>query len=540
MANILIKKQEIDLNTNSKTCQVTIFSDRAQVTRSQQVQLKQGENTVVFTNLGTGIVEQTIKPAVESKALKITSTTLENHTLYFFKQAEHQKNYNQIISSLKEIITILDRKTAFALENHLISDLRDYIKSALNDIILEQDISIPRLKQALQFLDKLIQDNTTQVLNLNEQYYKLDEQLGILKQELAVIRELDKRTQDNIVVTIMADKAQQVEVKISYIITGAAWKTSYDTAIDTDTGDVELSYFGEVVQKTGEQWQDVKVVLSTTVSEESIEIPRLYPVYLDGYVEKHKREVVVERKVTRDLKDEGEQEELELDEDITTGAQEAERDQRVAIEKKAATYTFSISKPSTIPPDGRYHRLLILKENYKADTFYETVPELLEYVYLKATINNNTDMPLLPGRVMVYRNGSYMGRSKLDYIAPTEEFAISFGIDEDLRVKRIVMKSYYEKAKGLNLKNLREYKYKYLLFNYKGQATTVKLKEIVHVSEISKVKVKIEEDTTKDYELNDDGIICWQAKLPSKQSGYKEYILHYTIQSPKSFSLDSV
>lgn len=538
MANILIKKQKIDLTTNSKTCQVTIFSDRAQVTRSQQVQLKQGENTVVFTNLGTGIVEQTIKPAVKSKALKITSTTLENHTLYFFKQAEHQKKYNQIISSLKEIITILDRKTAFALENHLISDLRNYIKSALNDIILEQDISIPRLKQALQFLDKLIQDNATQVLDLNEQYYKLDEQLTILKQELAVIRELDKRIQNNIVVTIMADKTQQVEVKVSYIITGASWKTSYDAVLDTDTGNVELSYFGEVVQKTGEQWQDVKVVLSTTVSEESIEIPKLYPVYLDGYTEKHKRDVVVERKVTKELKDEGEEE--ELDEDISTATPEAERDQRVAIEKKAATYTFSINKPSTIPPDGRYHRLLILKENYKADTFYETVPEMLEYVYLKATIKNNTDMPLLPGRVMVYRNGSYMGRSKLDYIAPSEEFAISFGIDEDLRVKRIVMRSYYEKAKGLNLKNLREYKYKYLLFNYKGQATTVKLKEIVHVSEISKVKVKIEEDTTKGYELNDDGILCWQAKLPSKQSGYKQYILHYTIQSPRSFSLDSV
>ena len=531
MANILIKREDIILKANSLPIEIMVYSDRAQVTRRQEVELKKGENTIEFTNLGVGIEEQTIKVNVASKSVRVNSATLEQNYLYFFKEALHEKKYNELITVLKKVITLIDNKTAYALENYLISDLRNYMRIALNDIMLEQDVSITRLREALEYLENLLNENVNQVLSINKSYSELIEKLSFLRQEINEIRELDKKIQNNIILTLVSNNALKIKAEISYIVPNVSWKTSYDALLNVESGDVELGYYGEIMQKTGEDWQNVRVMLSTSVVEGSVEIPKIYPVYLSGFVQKREKTLVVTETATKELKNEE-----EADEE----GEAPEIEQRVEVSQKGAAHTFTIEMPCDIPPDGRYHRSLILRKSFRAETYYETVPELMEFIYLKTAIKNNTDLPLLPGKVMVYRNSSYMGNTKLAYIATGEELAISFGIDDDLRIKRIVLISSFKKAKGLSLKNKREYKYQYKLYNYKTKTEKVILKERVHVSEIGNVRVAIKENTTKGYKKDKEGIVSWEIEVPPHKFDYKEVILHYTLTAPKSFNLGGI
>ena len=534
----IIRKEDIDLKTDSIAKEVIIYSDKAQVKRVKQTKLQKGGNIIVFSNLGQEIDDQSIKSSLPIKTAKTVSTSLEQNFLYFFKEEENERLFSGILECLRKIIERMDEKSIYALENHFTGDLRDYIQELLNNIIITQENSIPKLAEALEFLENRMDLNSKEIIDLNENIDDLKEEYNILTEKLKQIRELDKKVQNNIEVTILSQEECSVEVEISYILPNVSWRASYDAKLNTETKKTELFYYGKILQNTGEDWEDIKVILSTSQADSLVQVPKIYPVYVSGYVEERKHELMVEKKITRGLKEEGEAEEETSGMDEVPPGKETES--RINAEKKGAAHTFTIDKPYTIPSDRKWHRLLILRTGEESRLYYETIPEYMEYIYLKATLKNNTSAPFLQGRVSVYRNESYMGKSTLSYTALGEEYPISFGIDEDLRIKRIQFKNLSKPAKGLAGKHLREWEYHFILYNYKKEKKKVTLKEGVYISELKEVTVKILDKTSPDYTLSKDGIIQWDVEVPPDPFKHKKLILHYTLTAPKSFSLDGI
>ena len=532
MSHILIKQETVDLITNSSVKEVVLYFNKAQVTRTRQEQLQAGENRVVFMNLGHGIDESSVKARIQAKEAVITSTSLVRNQLYFFRQAEDEARYNTILESLKKLAALLDQKTVLALENHIIRDLRNYIRLALNEIMLEQEIPLARLKNALSLLETKIDQTSRQLLDLDEEVRLLSEQITLLKEELDKIRQLDRKEQNNIEIIVQAEKTITMEFEISYILPGAWWRTSYDAKLDTKTDQVRFFYYGEVRQLTGEHWENARILLSTAETTRSMEIPAIYPVYLSGYEEKRDKTLIIQR---ADAKKELSAEREEMGD---TGAEEEEEpaESPVAAVRKGTTYTFEVSKPYTVPADGLWHKVLILETEMEAESGYETIPEAMEYVYLKANLKNISALPLLAGKVAVYRNESYTGKSNLSYAAPQESFSLSFGIDEDLKVKRVRIYKGVENKKLLT-KNERYWSYKFVLYNYKSSRSKVILKEAVYHSMIKEVEVEILGTTTGEYKKSEDGVLSWELTLPSDPFNYTTVELDYKVVAPKSFNL---
>ncbi|MBN2535177.1 MAG: mucoidy inhibitor MuiA family protein [Spirochaetales bacterium] len=543
MSTVIIRKQDIDLKTDSTAREVIIYSDKAQVKRIKHAELHKGENDIVFSNLGHGIDEQSIKSSLPVKEAKIVSQTLEQNHLYFFKEDEHERIFSNILAALKKIIELFDTKSIYALENHYITDLRDYIQDLLNNIIIAQENSIPKLKEALDFLEKRMELNSGEILDLNDDLKTLKEEYSVLLLKLKKIREFDRKIQNNIRVTILSGTECSCDVEVSYILPNVSWRASYDAKLDTESKKMELYYYGEIKQNTGEEWENTKVILSTSLAENLVEIPAIFPVYVSGFAEKRKHELMIEKKVTRGL---SEREETGADEEVTEEGGEGavpespETDRRIQAEKKGTSHTFTIEKPYTVPSDDEWHRLLIIRSMFDSGLCYETIPEDMEYIYLKATQKNTTTVPFLQGKVAVYRNESYMGISTLPYTAHEEEFPLSFGIDEDLRVKRIQYKNLRKPAKGPLGRHFREWEYHFILYNYKKEEKRVVLKEGIYVSELKEVNVKILDNTTPDYTLSKDGVIQWEVPISPDPFQHKKCILHYTLTAPKSFSLDGI
>jgi len=477
---------------------------------------------------------------LEMKGIRIASISLERNQLYFFKEEENEKTYLRIIEILGSLCRLLDEKTVFALENTLLKDLLEYIQSLLNALILSQENSIPKFKEALDFCETFLAKNAGSLVDNARESERLYEEYCLLKDELARIRSLDTREQNNIVVMLESESDIVCELAISYALPGASWSTSYDTKADTGTKKVELSYFGEITQATGENWDNAKIVLSTTISETDANIPNIYPVYLSGYVEKRSKELGIEMKDIKNIPDAvnpdnivGEESGGPQDEEKDTSREEG----RIVIEKKGVSYTFSIQEPLSIPPDGRAHKGLIAKAELPVELFYETVPRIREYVYLRANSRNTLDLPLLPGKVFVYRNGSYMGRSTLKYTAPDESFVLSFGIDDDLRVKRIEHMNVFIPAKGLSNRNTKEWEYQFILYNHKDKDQRVRLREGIYVSSLKEVELKIANDTSAEYSLDKDGVVCWDIDLPKNAREHIKRKLHYSLSAPKDFDI---
>jgi uncharacterized protein (TIGR02231 family) len=71
------------------------------------------------------------------------------------------------------------------------------------------------------------------------------------------------RTESRVVVTLQADAASDADVLVQYMIPGASWQPVYDLRVDENFGGASLGLSAVVVQKTGEDWKDVALELTT-------------------------------------------------------------------------------------------------------------------------------------------------------------------------------------------------------------------------------------------------------------------------------------
>ena len=65
-----------------------------------------------------------------------------------------------------------------------------------------------------------------------------------------------------------------------YVVPGAGWRPAYDTRGDVAKKEIELTYFGMVIQQTGEPWEDVELSLSTARPSLGASMPEIQPVFL--------------------------------------------------------------------------------------------------------------------------------------------------------------------------------------------------------------------------------------------------------------------
>lgn len=538
MANILIKEDGYKFETDSIVKSVTVFTDRAEVTRLKRVKIKTGISQITFSNLGVNIDPESIRSMIESDCVRIISSSMESNNLYVFKEEENRKLFDEIVNSLKEYIKMEDQREISSLENNVIFDLRDYLQISLNDLILDSDASLTKLREALAFLNEKLNENSNEVNSINEKMRIMRDEIELYKIELAKIRNMDKRIQNNIVVVIESTNECETEVEINYIIKGVDLRFSYDAYLDTEGSKIDISYYGEVRQSTGEVWNDCRFTLSTAVCDRDITIPLIYPITLSGYQEKREKNIKVTESVYKEMSEQN----ISLEVGMGTGGSlnKPVLETGVLLEKNGISHSFTIDKSALIPSDGQYHKLLILKNLPGCEIFFESVPEMMEYVYQKANIKNNLSVPLMAGIVMLYRNGSYVGRSVLKYIASDEDFSLSFGIDDDLRIKRIMhLDRYIEPATPFGKKQ-REYMYKYVINNYKNEDVLIRIRESIHKSEIKEIQVEVKEDTTEGYKINESSIVSWDKKVIKDLSKSCEILLHYVISSPKSFPLENI
>ncbi|RPJ05007.1 MAG: mucoidy inhibitor MuiA family protein [Spirochaetaceae bacterium] len=536
MAALVYTREEIETKPNAALETIIIFDGYAQVTRSLKQELQSGASTVVFTSLGSTVQEDTVKAWTNTAGVKVMSVSLLKRNLYFFNRKEHEALYKKVVAQTKQLVEMFDEKMVLALEAHLASDLRLYLRNALNDILLDQHVAIQRLREALDFTAELLSGNRTRAVELSFGMKRAEEEYARLAADFDRVKQVSPRTTHEVIVELVAQKACTAELSCSYMAGGVSWKTTYDAFLDTQKNTIGFSVYGEICQASGEDWENVAAVLSTAETQRGFEIPKLYPLRLSGHAEQLSKDIVT-----------GAEEIDELGEGIAepeAGGEPqpaAEKPLAESVEKKGTSYTFTLARPATIPGDGLWHRFLVSRMEYAPSVYFETIPSMMEYVYLKCVFTNASGAPFPAGSVQVFRNGSYMGRTEIRYAADKEECSLSFGIDEDIKVKRTVISDVYTPPRTVMSGHKRKYSFRYELSHFKQTAVKVVLKEAIHVSEVDGVKVEIDkENTTEGFVMDKHGIISFEKVLEPGRFKREKLELAYTIEAPRKFSLEKV
>jgi uncharacterized protein (TIGR02231 family) len=211
---------------------------------------------------------------------------------------------------------------------------------------------------------------------------------------------------------------------------------------------------------------------------------------------------------------------------------------RAAIDDRGLAVTFTIKGKESLPADRRPHKVEVTTTALDAKLGYEAIPKISPWVYLKATAKNSTPFPILAGEVDVFRSSGYVGTGNLEYIAPGEEFAVSLGVDEDLKVKRVIDERVDTQPKLLGNTRTISYGYSIELSNFKTTAQSITLVENIPVSQRKEIKVSLREGTTKPDDKNDDGFLKWNVPLAPGET--KTVMFGYVLEAPESFQINGL
>lgn len=504
---------------------VTVNPDGASVTRRVKARTTGKKGKVVFEGLTAGLDEASLRAKVAGGSIRVSGISSEWEGNTEAPRDSVKKLETQIREVSARIQAENDGLQALSVRSSVLEQYRAHSREAIANQAAEAGPATARWKAAVAFVTKEQESIAAESRERTERIRKDQERLAALQADLNRLQAPSDRLTRRVEVELESEAASaEGELALEYTVRDARWYPAYDVRAQADGKKLTFTYYGTVVQGTGEDWKDVALTLSTAKPTESAQVPTLTTVQLSGY----KRE---KRPVT--IVSYGQEAKKERQEGLGRAAQGGEG--RAEIDDHGLAVTFTIKGKESLPADRRPHKVEVTTVALDAQLGYEAIPKVSPWVFLKAAAKNSTPFPILAGPVDVFRSSGYVGTGNLDYIAPGEEFAVSLGVDEDLKVKRIIDERVDTQPKLFGNTRTIAYGYTIEVSNFKAGPQTVTVVENIPVSQRKEIKVSVREGTTRPDEKNDDGFLRWKVDL--KPGEQKTVMFGYLVEAPESFKI---
>jgi uncharacterized protein (TIGR02231 family) len=254
----------------------------------------------------------------------------------------------------------------------------------------------------------------------------------------------------DVAVGVEARSAGAARLTLTYLITGGAgWAPAYDARLDTGEKDrkpaLEFVRRAMVTQRTGEDWSNVALSVSTVRARRGAAAPDVQPLRV-AFWEPLAPLGAVRSAPAGNLAAGGGRADATaskrmLEAPETESLKPAPAPQQVAaLEGGAYQATFKISGSVDVPGDGSSKSFVLSSRKIEPILAIRAAPALDPTAYLEARVVNNEDAPLLPGMVAVQRDGVFVGSSRIGLVAPGDAAHFGFGADDKVKVVRAPVK----------------------------------------------------------------------------------------------------
>lgn len=488
--------------------EVTVFPDRAAVTRVLPVTLATGTNEVVFSDLPPSLDEHTLQASGLGEGARILGIDVRSRELEEDRRARVSELEGKLQDKRDELVAAKDRETAATAELTFLQKVGAEAAEQLSAELL-YDPGTPKDAEAMAgLLRSRVPEVQTAAREARFAARDLEAGIAALERELSTVRGAAQWSRRDVTVLVEATTAGEGEVSLTYVLPGASWTPAYDARAEPAAGKVALSMNALVVQTTGEDWTDAKLLLSTASPSGGVQPPEVVPFWLEasygwGYQGGGA----------------GAYDSLSYDEDDVarkpSRAKEAaepppppmEVAQAVVTERAVAS-TFEVAGAASVPGDGTRRKLRVADLELKSTFQRVVVPRMEAAAFLVAKSTWDHDWPLLAGEVSSFVDGAFSGTG---YVATTGRGAdveLGFGRDDAVRVE-VVVTADTVSEKGGKGKAVRGWTY--TVTDGRKEAVDVVIRDSVPQTRDSKFKVKATGDDPD--ETGPEGAVTWNRAL---------------------------
>jgi len=310
--------------------------------------------------------------------------------------------------------------------------------------------------------------------------------------------------------SVEAEAATRGKVTLTYNIFQGGWAPVYDMKLDRASGRMVIERGAFIAQATGENWEDVALTLSTVRPVEQTEPSDIWAQrrWIEDE-EELKRKGTYGSLADAELSPRAVQEYAEADAPVLAEPVVAGSD----YDGLAVTYTYP--EPVDMASGADQVRIALGTLDTGTDVFARAVPLSDRTAFLMAGMTNDTGDMILPGTVMKYLDGRFVGRGYTDLIPVGAEADVSFGPIEGLRLTRVI-KDREEGDRGMiSRSNDITEKVRIEVENLTGETWPVQLWDRVPYSEQEDLEISWKASPAPDTRDLDDkrGVLEWRFDL---------------------------
>lgn len=549
IASAVFATTEKPVKSNVKN--VTVFLQGAQVYRNASINLSPGITDLVFENVSPYIKPQSIQAGGKGNFIIL-------EVKHDIKYPEPPKAESGTLP--KEILNEIKLIEDSMKEQSFVWDELDEKKAALNlekDMILKNKLtkgegksdSLPMLMEAMEFFRKKLNDINGQLSKIKRAEYEIGEDKKRMNERLAMLRAYKKDKEPvkkyepihRVVITVSADEAASGSVDINYIVSNAGWTPAYDLRSSGSAAPVQLTYKANVYQHTGEEWNNVKLKLSTNNPNRSSIKPVLPTWYVNYFYQTSNSALIstgstiygMPGRAYEDVEVQKSSKYKEADDMMKNLAPAQSSANYAQMVETMTNVEFDIKLPYSIPSDGVTHLVAVKNSDLPANYYHYLVPKMESEAFLIAKVTGWEELNLLPGKANIFYEGTYVGETMLNASLLSDTMELALGRDHGITVTRTKLP---DKQRNKPLGNDIEKTVTYELKMKNNKSNTLKLvvEDHIPVSQNQDIKVEMKDSGKADY--NDKtGLLKWNTAISSKEQ--KTLTFTYAITYNKDMPL---
>jgi len=607
----------IGRKVDTRVSQVTVYSDRAMVTREGKTSLESGVQRITIGGVPPLLLDETVRVSASGTAeAKILEVKVERVFMDTIPATRMKPLLEKSKTIADELQKLTDRSAVVAKQQEFLGKIGIASSESISYELRAERPKVEEWKKTLAFLDDELTRLNEESRTIRAQRQDLEQAFRTVQSEIKVLGGGSERSEKQIAVLIDVSKAGLLKFEASYLVDQAGWTPTYDIRVASGDTTVSLAYAAFVKQNTGEDWTSSRLTLSTSRPTLGGSPPEALPWFIGtaegafGWVEGFVRDagtgdplvganVTVSGRQTAAATDVngyyrianvqagsvqlqcnyigyqtvatnvvarpfvGTRADIALtaqavaaEEVVVTGQRSISTQystnavriigenepSHVAKEDRFVSYqtttvssamtaaSFEIAGESNIPSDNANHRVSIMVASVGASLSYISVPRIQADAFLKATMRNSTDYPLLPGPMSVYLDNSFIVNSKLAAVLAGEPFEAYLGIDNGVKVERKLLNRLTDQTGLFSKKRTTSFDIVIIVQNLKKAAQAISIRESIPVSQDERIKVTLSRPAPEEAVPDANGIITWQMTLGP--GARRELRLQYSVEAP--------
>jgi len=472
---------------------VTVFPDRARVTRRGRVTLEPGTHRLEISELPISLLPDSVRASGKGTArARLLGVGVQvTHTVD--TPAEAARELEQ------KILALTDADADLSAQAGLLGKAQVSLDGlAAQNEVFARGLALRNRTTADQgalydFIAERGRTIQSESLAIARKRRDLAKELDLRKRELAQIQTAQPRQRYTAAVEVEVATAGDLTVELTYVVQPARWQPIYDLRLTA--GGLALTYLAEVTQTTGEDWTGVSLTLSTARPSLALLIPELDPWFLAPRPARLNKAfsaapAPLEAAAAGAVRGGFEPQALGETADLTREEVSLELPESIVAESGVAL-TYQIPGRADVPSNGETRKVTVSSFNLRPDFDNVTAPRLEPVVYRRARVKNDSPYTLLPGKAQLFENDDYLGATELKLAAPGQEIGLALGADERLRVERKLVARDVDKTFLADRRRIRS-KHSIEVENLRDTPQVVLVRDQLPVSRHEQIKVKLE------------------------------------------------